>query len=169
MGVKSLRRCFPSVLLALSLLLAACAVRAVGLVEPDAEDRVWLLTAEGQQYRLILRGEAEPMRFLEGHIAEVEGWRIGRRLTVEDWQVPEGLLGLPTWVGRLERHDGRLGLHDRNSNSFYWVDPEDEEAVEHLVGLPVLLEGYVERALQVRVVTFRVLAPPDAVPQGVSP
>lgn len=158
--VKSLRsapRSLGSALAGVLLLLSGCATHAIGIVAP-ADGDVLLTTVHGEDYRLVLDEDTRPLQYLDGHTAEVEGPASFGRLRVRDWSILEGLHGLPVWVGVLEWRQGALGLQDRNTGAFYYVDPDNEEVLDPFAGTPVLLEGYVEGAHRVRVVYFRVLA-----------
>jgi hypothetical protein len=53
-----------------------------------------------------------------------------------------------------------LGLQDRNSGAYYLLDPDAALELSPYVGLPVLVEGYVEGAHRVRVLYYRVLGTP---------
>ena len=144
--VKSLRsvpRSLGSALAGAGLILAGCATHAIGIVAP-ADDGVHLSTVHGEDYRLVLDDEARPLGYLDGHTAEVEGAASFGRLRVQEWSVLEGLHGLPVWVGVLQWRQGDLGLQDRNTGAFYYIDPDNQEVLEPFVGTPVLLEGYVE-------------------------
>jgi hypothetical protein len=149
-------------------LMSGCATHVIGVVEPT-DPGTMLTTSTGQHYRLALGREASPMRWLDGHMAEVSGPRVGRRIQVKEWKVIEGLHGLPVWVGVLEARGVQIGLHDRNSGAYYFVDQDAVDTLWPFLGEPVLLEGYVEGAHRVRVVYFRVLAdnePENAAPGG---
>lgn len=135
---------------------SGCAAHLTGLVDRSA-DGLSLSTPEGRHYRLVAVGDAAPLVHLDGHIAEVEGRRVFRTVTVTDWSVPQGLHGMPAWVGTLERRGVQLGLSDRNSGTFWWLDPVAAETLAPYVGVPVLVEGYVEGAQRIVVVYYRVL------------
>ena len=156
-GVKSLRRGLRG---GIVLLATGCATHAIGLIEPEGPT---LVTQEGKEYRLVLGPDSRPIAALDGHTVEIDGLRSGRRLRVTDWSVLEGVHGLPTWVGVLERHGGNLGLLDRNSDAYYLVAPEAIDVLTPFVGQVVLLEGFVEGAHVVRVVYYRPLVE-DAAP-----
>ncbi len=133
-----------------------CAVHVDGLVEADGA-RTWLRTAEGHRYRLVTTGEAAPMAALDGHLAHVDGRRVGRAVTVEDWTVTEGLHGMTAWVGRLQWMGAQLGLQDRNSGSFYTLERGAEDALGDHAEKVVLVEGYVVGPNRVKVLYYRVL------------
>jgi hypothetical protein len=140
------------------LALGACAFHETGLVHAGAASTM-LETPEGKSYRLILVGEAAPVAFLDGHLADIRGTRTFHTVAVRDWKVAEGLHGMAAWVGVLEQTGVQIGLLDRNSGAYYVVDRDGADVLYRYVGEPVLLEGYVEGAHQVHVLYFRVLAP----------
>lgn len=159
--VKSLRTTHPvrgALIALLALGSGGCAVHLVGLVGPDDDRGTVLSTLEGQQYRLSLHGEARPMRYLDGHLCEVDGTTSFKRVRVGAWTVLEGLHGLPVWVGVLEWRGVQIGMHDRNTGAYVFLDEEGADVLAPYVGKPVLVEGYVEGAHRVRVVYYRVLA-----------
>ena len=141
-------------------LLAGCSAHYTGLVHPT--DRgMELETMDGKHLRLVLpSADARPIAALDGHSLTVDGTQVFRRVYVGDWSVPEGLHGLPTWVGVLEERGAQLGMLDRNSDAYYTIDLDAYARLRPHVGEWVLLEGYVEDARRVRVVYYRVLAPP---------
>jgi len=143
-----------------ALWVAGCATHAIGVVAP-ADHGTALTTSTGMQYRLALGRNAAPMRWLDGHMAEVSGPRLFKRIHVREWTVVEGLHGLPVWVGELEGRGVQVGLQDRNSGAYYWVDQDAAGVLWPFLGETVLVEGYVEGAHRVRVVYFRVLAEPQ--------
>jgi hypothetical protein len=136
--------------------LGGCAtVHLVGLVHPG--DPVTLTTMVGDEFRLGLDEDARPLSYLDGHLAEVDGWKGLRRITVTQWRVLEGLHGLPVYVGILEARGSQVGMHDRTTGSFLLLDQAAAETLRAHVGVTVLVEGYIEGANRVRVVYFRVL------------
>lgn len=141
---------------------AGCAVRAVGIVHPGTP-RPTLETVEGAHWTLDTPGDAGPLRYLDGHTVKIEGSRVGRRVRVDTWQIPEGLHALQVWVGPLETRGAQVGLLDHNSGAYYVVDEAAGDALARYRGLPVLLEGWVDGAHRVRVMYYRVLADPEAV------
>lgn len=159
-AVKSLRRARrlgAVLMLLLTAPLPACATHLIGLVTPT-ERGTTLTEIDGTRYRLVLGPDSAPMAWLDGHLAEVDGQLVFRRVHVTDWKVPEGLHGMPAWVGALEEVGVQVGMHDRNSGAYYLFDEDASELLHPFLGLPVLIEGYVEGAHRVRVVYFRVLA-----------
>ncbi|MCO4743430.1 MAG: hypothetical protein KC912_01490 [Proteobacteria bacterium] len=142
------------------LLLSGCAVRHTGFVYGTGEFAE-LRTLDGRGYPLKLPAQAKPLGYLDGHTTEVEGFRIFRTIHVKDWRVHDGLHGLPTWVGPLIAYGAELGIQDRNSGVFYYVDARAARDLEAYIGDIVLLEGWVQDARRVTVAYFRVLAAPD--------
>ena len=131
-------------------------------------DQPTLLTADGAELRLLLDEDSAPLAYLDGHLAELWGKRVLRKLTVEGWVVMEGLHGLPTWVGEVVVGPGGVHLADTTTDEAYRVDDSGADVLREFAGLPVLVEGYIEDAQVVRVVYFRVLAeePPPATSEG---
>jgi hypothetical protein len=115
-------------------------------------------TLDGEHYRLALPADARPLAHLDGHTTVIDGTRTFDVVRVTDWKVPEGLHGMPAWVGRLEEQGVQVGLLDRNSEAFYLVDAGAADLLRPDVGKVVLLEGYVEGPHRVHVVYYRVLA-----------
>ena len=138
---------------------AGCAVHTQGLVKLDG-DRVRLVEPTGRTRTLVLEGDAQPLAYLEDHIITVDGKAGPAGLKVADWSVGNGLHGLTTFVGRLERRGG-LGLEDRNSGVWVRLHPDHDAQFSPWVGQTVLLEGYVAGPHQVKVQFHRILAPED--------
>lgn len=160
--VKSLRTTLlvRGVLIALlSFQSSGCAVHLVGIVAPGDGRGTTLTTMEGKPYRLILSGDAKPMAYLDGHEAEIDGVKTFGRVRVQKWKVTQGLHGLEVWVGPLDERGVQVGIQDRNTGSYFLLDPDGAEALVPYVGETVLLEGYVVGAHVVKVVYYRVLAP----------
>lgn len=116
-------------------------------------------TLDGERYRLALdTADARPLAFLDGHTTEIDGTRVFRVVHVTDWKVPEGLHGMPVWVGALQQEGRRIGLYDRNSRAFYVLDDAATSTLQGDVGKVALVEGYVEGPHRVHVVYYRLLA-----------
>ena len=145
------------------LLLTGCAVRHSGFVHgTDVGAELHLL--DGTVHPLVLGPESEPLHYLEGHSTEVEGSQVFRKIHVRDWRVHDGLHGLPVWVGPLVSHSGELGIQDRNSGVFYYLDAASARTLDPYWGKVVLLEGWVQDARRVKVAYFRVLAEAEEPP-----
>lgn len=139
-------------------LAGGCAVRVQGVVEPAAGG-ARLTTSDGGQYRLVLLGDAQPVGRLDGHIVAVEGNRALGAVRVTEWTVLEGVHGMSTWVGPLAAMGSQLGIQDRNSGAFYWVDDAAARRLGAHAGELVLVEGYVDGPHRVRVLYFQLLGP----------
>lgn len=139
--------------------LAGCgSVHAVGVVEPLGDrPGVRVVTMEGDRYRLNTAGAAAPLAYLDGHMVDVRGPFVLGRLRPTEWTVIEGRHGLQTWVGVLQTKGIQIGMNDHNSGSWYFLDEEGAAVVRPYVGLPVLVEGWVEGGHRVKVAFFRVL------------
>ena len=156
--VSKCRTWFPLFAVSVLALGGGCVATVVGTVEP--RDRgVALVSLDGDELGLRTPGAADPLSYLDGHLVEVRGPLMLGRLTVRDWKVLDGLNGFTVWVGTLERQGAQIGLTDRNSGAYVFVNEGSVGELSRYLGRPVLLEGYVEGAHRVRVVYFRVLAP----------
>ncbi len=140
----------------LLILLSGCSAHIQGLVEKRPLG-VWMQTSEGKNYQLLTDPSVSELAYLEGLIITVDGRRVFRKITVTDYTVREGLHGLQSWVGVLEKRGIQIGLQDRNSGSFFFVTRDSVSTLEPFVGKPVLLEGYVEGAHEVTVMYYRPL------------
>lgn len=130
-----------------------------GAVTQDPEGITLLQEPEGRMRRLALDRASEPLRFLDGHGVTLDGKSRGRTVFVEDWQVTEGVRGLQVWVGPVVLAGEDVGIADRASKATYYVDEDTAGALSPWAGRTVLIEGYVEGALRVQVVTYRPLFP----------
>lgn len=156
--VKSWRNAVTAAGLCGVAVLTSCPFHEVGLVTPTTGGAD-LQNIDGNVFHLRLVGQdSAPLHYLDGHTAEVHGTRVLHNVHVTDWQVIEGLHGMPAWIGVLESRVGQLGLLDRNSHAYYLLDREANDTLSRYVGQMVLVEGYVDGAQRVRVVYFRVLA-----------
>lgn len=168
--VKKLRRsCLGALVgIALAAPTAGCAVKLTGIVAPSATGPgTSLTTPEGDRYTLVLGPESQPLGFLDGHEAWIEGGRIGQSVRVSDWKVVGGLHGLQVWVGPVDVLGVQVGIADRNTGSFFVLDEASWDVLAPFAGDTVLVEGWVEGAHRLRVVYYRVLAAED--PSGGSP
>ncbi len=137
--------------------LGSCAFSSYGVIHGEGVGAV-LQAPDGQNYRLLTVGEAAPMAHLDGHLAHVDGRRVFRTVTVEDWSVSEGLHGMTAWVGELRWMGARLGMDDRNSGAFYTLEASASKTLGEHVGEVALVEGYVVGPNEVKVLYYRVLA-----------
>jgi hypothetical protein len=144
--------------LALMVFLAGCAVHLRGAVFQGDEGPV-LLEPEGRERRLVLGPTSAPLAFLDGHGVTIEGTAFGDRVRVRDWTITEGISGFQVFVGPVVVQGEDVGVADRGSRATYLLDRRTAAALARHAGTPVLVEGYVEGALRVRVVTWRLLAP----------
>jgi hypothetical protein len=140
-----------------------CAVtaRAVGrVVQVDGEP--WLETSQGDRARLRWRPSsegAEGLGFLDGHLVEVEGRGSKRAIEVSRWTIVEGLHGISAWAGVLVADGPRLLLEDAGNGVTLGLDAEASRELAPLVGRRVLIEGYVEGTMGVKVLYWRALFP----------
>lgn len=135
-----------------------CVAHTQGLVRLD-EGAALLLEPQGKLTRLRLGQDSAPLQHLEGHLADVDGVRSPLGLWVVDWKVPQGLHGMEVWVGPLGELGVQVGVQDRNSGAWYELLPDSASLLRPYVGEVVLVEGYVEGPHQIRVLSYRVLAP----------
>jgi hypothetical protein len=138
--------------------LGACAipVRAIGVVRPAGEAAV-ITSTEGFTRPLMLEGDAAPIRWLDGHVVEVEGVTRRGAIRVQRWHVTEGLHGLSVWVGTLVARPNGLSLIEIDGGAEFQLDPEASEDLQAWVGQVVLLEGLIQGTLGVKVMFYRPL------------
>lgn len=135
---------------------SGCALHSHGLVTSGGA-MPEVMTPTGEEYRLVLGPETQPIGHLEGHLVELWGTRVFKTVRVRDFNVHEGLHGMQAWVGVLVAQGAQVGIDDRNSGAFYWIDEEAARTLATNVGDPVLLEGFVDGPHRVRVRYYRVL------------
>lgn len=122
--------------------LGACAFRQTGLVGVD-EAGARLALQHGGELRVAPVGVGREIESLDGHLVSVRGRRAFGRVTVSSWTVRSGLSDMNAWVGVLERRGAQLGLDDRNTGMWYFIDRKDEAALMPLVNQLILVEGMV--------------------------
>jgi hypothetical protein len=142
-----------------------CAVtaRAVGRVV-QVDGQPWLETSQGDRARLQWRAShasAEGLRYLDGHLVEVEGRGTKRAIDVSRWTLVEGLHGISAWAGVLIADGPRLLLEDAGNGVTVALDRQAAGELLPFVGRPVLIEGYVEGTMGVKVLYWRALFPED--------
>ena len=133
---------------------AGCHAHLTGMVEAPADEALRLKTSEGRAYRLVLPGDAAPVAKLDGFFVEVEGQRMCRTIRVADWEITQGLHGMSVWVGKLEERGIQLGMDDRNSGAFYFLDESATKTLRPYVGRLIVLEGYVVGPHRVKVMYY---------------
>ncbi|MCA9492626.1 MAG: hypothetical protein KC621_21985 [Myxococcales bacterium] len=143
-------------MLLLPLILTACALHRVGLVEVVEEGPVRIVSVDGRD-KLLLLGEAARLRYLDGHLVEVDGTKTLGRLRVGRWRVLEGPRGLPVWYGPVQVLGSQVGIQDLGSGSLVYVDQRAAERLRSKVGQWILVEGYVEGPQRVVVLHWRSL------------
>jgi len=146
------------VLLSAVLGAGGCAVKVSGLARPTPAGPT-VETREGEVYRLVTSPDSVALAALDGHEVVVEGQRAFGAVRVTDWQVVGGLHGMPVWVGEVRGMGAQIGVDDRNSGAFYWVDDHAAQTLDDHVGEVVLLEGYVDGPHRIRVMYWRPLSP----------
>lgn len=135
---------------------AGCAFHATGLARPTPGGPT-LEVIDGTTWRLVVGPDAAPLAALDGHTVTIDGQRVFGTVRVSDWRVDEGLHGMPVWVGPVQRMGAQIGVDDRNSGAFYWVDDAATRTLAAHVGEVVLLEGYVDGPHRVKVLYWRPL------------
>jgi len=136
-----------------------CAIKVAGLARPTPGGPT-VETREGTTYRLVTTPDSAPLAQLDGHEVVVDGQRAFGAVRVTDWQVVSGLHGMPVWVGPVKVMGAQIGVADRNSGAFYWVDDGAARTLREHIGETVLLEGYVDGPHRVRVMYWRPLSKP---------
>jgi len=116
-------------------------------------------TPEGRRYRLLLTEESAPLRSVDGHSVELWGQRALGAIRVADYKVGEGPHALQVWVGPLRQMGAQLGVEDRNTGAFYWLDQATQNALYDEAGGVVLVEGFVDGPHTLRVLHYRMLEP----------
>ena len=111
----------------------------------------------GGQTVIAAKGDAAPVRFLDGCIVELDGQMLFKVLHVRDWRVLDAGDGSGGFVGTLRAYGARLILDDRNSGSPVILDDLTAAPLRPYVGLPLLVMGHVTGAGYVVPVAFRVL------------
>ena len=126
------------------------------MVRP-VEGGVEIQGATGATRRLILTPASQGLRFLDGHIVEVEGRSKPGAIRVDGWSVTEGRNGLPAWVGEIVQLDGRLGLLMAEAGVTYALDLPSSEDLAAYVGRELLVEGWIDVANGLHVSFYRPL------------
>jgi hypothetical protein len=134
--------------------LLACAAKVQGVVGVQGP-RVALTEPDGTSWHLVYSPEDGELRRLEDCTLEVQGRRLGQRVTVEDWKVLASAQGSTPYVGVLVRRGSNLVLQDRNSGQP--VILEGDEQLQDLVGRTVLVSGYVVGPQVVQVMAVSLL------------
>ena len=136
------------------LILLACAAKVQGVVGVQGP-RVQLTEPDGSSWNLVYSPEDIELRKLEECTLEVEGRRMGRRVTVEDWRVLASAQGSTPYVGVLRQHGSNLIVEDRNSGQV--VILKGDAKLADLVGHTVLISGFVVGPQVVQVMGVTVL------------
>lgn len=133
-----------------------CAVRQKGLIFVEA-GTAYLESVQRERWALKAEDDVQGLSRLDGHLLEVVGRRTGRTIRVSQYTVLEGTHGLAHWVGTIVRNRGNLGLLDVEGSQFRPIVGDQLSALYENIGSLVILEGYIERAGEVRVVYYRIL------------
>jgi len=144
--------------LALTLLLAGCAVKGVqtGLVLEE-KDQVYLVTEPGSRTRLVLEEHNTVIEGLLGCRIRVDGQTKLGSFIVDSFEVLDAGYGAPPHVGVLNVQGGRLMMHDQTSGSLIELVGEGSDRLWDATGSLVLVNGVVVGPHQVRVMNHRIL------------
>ena len=145
---------------AVTALITGCARNVQGVVAVHPAQGVSLAHVYGGATKLALSADEERLlRALEGHSVVVDGRGSARGVRVDRWRVLEGPHALPVWIGVLQLRGGQLGLFDRNSDIFYYLETESSKALYDDIGRWAVIEGFVDGPHTVRVMYHDVLDP----------
>ena len=145
---------------ALAVGLAGCARNVQGVVTVHPTQGVSLAHVYGGATKLALSTEEEGLlRALEGHSVVVDGRGGAGGVRIDHWRVLEGPHALPVWIGVLQLRGGVLGLLDRNSEIFYYLEKDSSKMLYSHVGRWAVIEGFVDGPHTVRVMYYDVLDP----------
>jgi hypothetical protein len=144
-----------------SSLAAGCAFHGAGLVHPG-DNGTTLNEMDGKEIALRLDEDSAPLGFLDGHSVDIEGRRFGGRVHVTSWTVLDGLHGMPVWVGQVMRAGSGIGVDDRNSGVFHYVDEDAAVTLAPWIGRMVLVEGYIDGPHKIHATSWRPLADPPS-------
>lgn len=120
-----------------------------------------LVDIDGKQWELILSGDARALKSLGGCGVELEGLRVGKRLSVVDWRVTAAPDGSAPFVGPLIRHGSNLVIEDRTTNGLIVLEAKSSDQMDASVGDLVMVMGFVVGPQVIRVVAWRVLLEND--------
>lgn len=129
----------------------AYAVQARGPVAAGADGRPWITASNGKARALDV-GADTLLPALDGHLVELTGVLRKGVIEVQDYEIEEGVLGLPVFVG-YARVDGEgfVWVDDPRSGARYQVLGDEEETVAAAAGRRVVVEGVMEGMMGVRV------------------
>lgn len=112
---------------------------------------------DGTVLPLALDEGSAALGYLDGHIVQVEGGRVGKKVHVRRWSVLEGLSGMPVYVGVVIRTGGGAGLVERRSGERWTLDPKASATLLPWIGKIVLVEGYATGTGQLTATAWRPL------------
>lgn len=140
-----------------AIFISGCTVYHQGQLLGEDGRRCRLYVQDGRELRLVTGPESAGLMYLAGSTVEVWGRKVVGGVVVSDWKVASGPHGMTTWVGTLERRGIQLGMLDRNSGVFYFIERRSSVVLNDFVGSQVMIEGYVEGPHVVRVLDYKVL------------
>ena len=121
------------------------------------DEQAYLESVQRDRWLLRPNPDVYGLTKLDGHLLEIHGTRSGTVIRVEKYTVLEGTHGLAHWVGVITRRQGQWGLIDVEGSQFRPLVGNDLSALYQRNGALVLVEGYIERAGEVRVMYYRIL------------
>ena len=126
------------------------------------ENAVGFVDTSGKEWELSLSGEAKALEALAGCGVELEGRRVGGRLSVQEWRVIAAPDGSEPFIGPLIRHGSNLIIQDRTTQGLIVLEHKSAAAMEAVVGDMVMVMGFVVGPQVVRVVAWQVLLEDEA-------
>jgi hypothetical protein len=144
--------------LLLASFLSSCAIPVHGIGTITTSGLKTMITSiEGRERTLKLDGANASMHYLNGHEVEFDGiWR-GSSIDIGSWRVNQGINGLPAWVGEVRVVQGHVVMYVFADGIYVAFDEESEEVLEPHLGHIVLVEGYMQNNVGLRVVYYRPL------------
>lgn len=140
------------------MLASGCHFQGSGVIEPAARgEGVELRSLDGAAFVLRLSDGTEPLGYLDGHIVQVVGSRVGRSVRVQRWSIVEGLSGMPVYVGVVQRHGLGVALIDRQTGETWALDEAASATLAGWIGKVVLVEGYATGTQQLTATAWRPL------------
>lgn len=139
------------------LLMLGCVkvVEVNGFVE-QRDDQTVLTIADGRTTPLDL-GEHTVLRALDGYLVELEAWDTRKGFIVRDWKVRSGLSGFQVWLGHPQVTPMGLGFWDAQNDVLLPVAAQARATLQEHLGQTMVLEGWIEQDVGLRVVAYRAL------------
>lgn len=136
------------------------AVSATGLMSWTGDEL--RITGANGKYRPIAPTQgAEPLRWTDGMIVDVDGVLRKGAIEVDTWRIIEGPFGFTPWVGEVGQRDGELMLYDSLNRLSLTLTGDATAGLEAHVGKLVLVEGITIGPNRARVMGWRALHAPE--------